>query len=1065
MRLAKICRPNAKGAFPRERLFQAFDAMRANPLVYINGPAGSGKTMLVSSYIEARSLAHLWYRIDEGDSDIGTFFHYLSLLVKQSTGARKTLPPFSPEAFSSFHTFALRFFENLYLRMKFPFVMVLDNYQLLEPSSPTHEIIRIAADVLPDGCSIGLISRSAAPPQLSVLKASKKIGFINWEDLRFTEEESVALLRHVDGDEFDEGQARRYDAIAGGWAAGLILMARGGGGDPVEHHVMDEPAVQEIFNYFATEVFSGLRPELQEFLLKTSFLPSMTAETALDLTGLQHSREILSELVQGNYFVENYFREKRSYQYHPLFHDFLRSTVYSRLNREEIRDVLRHVAHALIEAGRFEEALPPLREAEDWQTVVSLVLTNAPSLVKQGRFQTLQEAIAAIPEAVRDSVPWMGYWLGVCNLPFDPTESMKLFERAFFEFEKQNDRTGQLLAWCGAIDSAHLEAFQNFRRVSSTVMDRWIAWLEKDVEGGAGFPSEMVEAHVATSMTGALLVRRPQDPNIRQWSRRALALARSLGDEMLITRAFGYSIGLSNILGDYADTFTLFEEMDRTVTPGTGPFDTGNEVNRAVLYNQSRDGADLALAAVNKGLKISEDTGICFWVPMLLAQGAFACFNKGEQREAGRFIDRMKDHLKGAPILVGCQYYQMAALRSCIDGDIATAIRHCEEQLRLALDVECPWITAASRLHLAIVLSEAGELRRAHEQLEVFPLLPDFSPILHYTYLLTKTSLELKEGNQDRAIEYLREGLALARKKGYVSMFYWWDPAFMTRLYSMALRHGIETGYVGAIVKARDLFPEEMPLDTPDWPWPFKVYTLGGFRLLKDDTPIPFEGRSRQRPLTLLKSILALGGLQVPEHTLTESLWPDALGDAAHSAYTTTLSRLRRLLGSDRAVEVQGHKVSLNRRYFWVDAWLFEDLCRKIDALRKKGDREGMVQRMEEAAELYGGPFLSADEEFWTISTRESLQSRFLKLVEGLGEELENDGDLAKAVECYEKALRTDDLIEEFYQRLMKCYENEGRHAEALNTYFRCKKTLHGRLGVTPSGKTQAVYEALKRNQ
>jgi LuxR family transcriptional regulator, maltose regulon positive regulatory protein len=662
-------------------------------------------------------------------------------------------------------------------------------------------------------------------------------------------------------------------------------------------------------------------------------------------------------------------------------------------------------------------------------------------------------------------VPWLTYWLAVSSLPFDPDGSMKLFERAFLEFEKGNDRTGQLLAWSGAIDSAHLVAFQSFRRVSSSIMDPWIAWLEEYLQNGGDFPSEMVEAHVSTSMTGALLVRRPQDPQVRQWSRHALALARALADEQLVSRALGCSIGFSNIVGDYSETLTLFEQMDRAVRGKTGVFDIGNELNRAILHNQSMTGADLALASVRKGLEMAEDTGTYIWVPMLLAQGALACFNRGERGEAGKYIDGMKDYLKGAPILVACHYYQMSALRSVLNGDIPSSIRYCQQQLDLALDIECPWITAASRLHMAIVLTEADEVRRAREELEAFRMLPDFSPILNYTCLLTKSTLEFKEGNEKTGVQCLKEALALARTKGYVNMFYWWDPAFMTRLYTVALKYQIETQYVHAIIKARDLFPEKPPLDTPDWPWPFKVYTLGTFNLLKHNSPITFEGRGHQRPLTLLKAILALGGRQVPEYTLTEWLWPDATGDAAHSAYTTTLSRLRRVLGNEKAIEVQGGRVSLNPRYFWIDAWLFEDLWKKINALKKKGDREGLVQQMEEAVDLYRGQFLSYEEEYWIISARESLQSRFLNLVQILGEQFEDAGDLVKATQLYEKALQTDDLVEEFYRCLMRCYERQGRHAEAVNTFHRCRKALQAKLGVNPSVNTQHLYETLKGKQ
>jgi LuxR family maltose regulon positive regulatory protein len=73
-RLAKLTPPRLHGAVPRERLFRVLDAKREFPVVWVTGPPGSGKTTLVTSYLEAISAPSIWYLLDGGDSDPATFF-------------------------------------------------------------------------------------------------------------------------------------------------------------------------------------------------------------------------------------------------------------------------------------------------------------------------------------------------------------------------------------------------------------------------------------------------------------------------------------------------------------------------------------------------------------------------------------------------------------------------------------------------------------------------------------------------------------------------------------------------------------------------------------------------------------------------------------------------------------------------------------------------------------------------------------------------------------------------------------------------------------------------------
>jgi LuxR family maltose regulon positive regulatory protein len=112
--IAKLTRPALADIYPRRRLFRLLGAGRKRHVTWVSGPAGSGKTTLVASWIEGRKLPCLWYQIDEGDGDLATFFYYLGLAGKKAAPRyRKPLPLLTPEYLLDVSTFSKRYFENL----------------------------------------------------------------------------------------------------------------------------------------------------------------------------------------------------------------------------------------------------------------------------------------------------------------------------------------------------------------------------------------------------------------------------------------------------------------------------------------------------------------------------------------------------------------------------------------------------------------------------------------------------------------------------------------------------------------------------------------------------------------------------------------------------------------------------------------------------------------------------------------------------------------------------------------------------------------------------------------
>jgi LuxR family transcriptional regulator, maltose regulon positive regulatory protein len=287
----------------------------------------------------------------------------------------------------------------------------------------------------------------------------------------------------------------------------------------------------------------------------------------------------------------------------------------------------------------------------------------------------------------------------------------------------------------------------------------------------------------------------------------------------------------------------------------------------------------------------------------------------------------------------------------------------------------------------------------------------------------------------------------------------------MAKLCTRALEAEIEVEYVQELICRLRIVPDRSPIHLENWPWYLKVFTLGRFELLKDGKPAQFSRKVQQKPLSLLKVLIALGGREIKEDQIADILWPEADGDAAHHAFVSTLHRLRQLIGYEKALHFREGKISLDDRYFWVDAWALEHIWEQADVCRKEGRVDISVQLAEKAIAMYRGPFLSGEtEEPWMVSLRERLRNKFLTCVNRLGRYWQQVGQEMKAVECYQRGLDADDLAEEFYQGLMICHQRLNQEAEARAVYHRCRKILSSAIGVEPSPKTEAIYQSLMKN-
>jgi LuxR family transcriptional regulator, maltose regulon positive regulatory protein len=953
-----------------------------------------------------------------------------------------------------------------------PHVIALDNYHHLADDSPFHDMLQDALTVIPEGITVIINSRSAPPPSLALLNTYKKIHAIGWHELKFTLNETRSLMKTERKTRPPGETVEQLHRVTEGWAAGLTLLRERIGRLTSTSHELDWLKPDEFFDYFATELFQKADEGTQSVLLKTAFLPHVSSNTAAELTGNMQAGTLLAALSRNHFFTEQRPGRDPIYQYHPLFRAFLQARARQIYAGSEIRALLCQAATLLEAAGQIEDAVELYQTSEAWDALVRIILSNAQTMMSQGRHRLIDTWLSSLPAFMLEQDPWLLYWKGICRMPLALQEARELFEKAFSLFRKRHDASGVFLAWSGVVESF-------IQELDVSQMDPWIALLDDLMNEYPAFPSPQIEGHVTTRIFIALSMRQPWHPAFEGWRDKAIALLDSKADPTLRMLCGFYLIIHLLVVGDAAlcervmSTMRVIISSSKRISPLayiTGKFADGWMAWTTSSYDRS-------LKTMVEGLQMSRDSGVHLWDYLLLGNGLFAALMTGDLRRSKELLGQMAYALEHGRPLDKFYYYWFASWHSMLSNDVQGALALASASIALVTKLGILGGEARGRLAQAHYMHMTGNYSEAKEHISKSHAIGQKmkSSIIVFCCDLEASAIAFTEGDEEAGLQFLSDAMSLGREKGYAAFnFSFLQKEELSYLCVKALEAGIEPDFVIEMIRKRKLVPETRPLHVENWPWVLKIHTLGHFGLIKDGNPLTFEGKVQKRPLYMLKAIIAFGGKEVSDEQLIDTLWPEADGDVANLSFRTTLHRLRQLIGKEGAIELKEGRVTLAPQYCWVDAWAFQRLTEKAESLLKENgcNREmrtdnnaitQLIQASEKAVSMYGGEFLPGDRKHsWTISLREKLKSKFIRLVGRVGNYYERTEQWEHVIELYQKALEVDDLQEEFYRRLILAYHKIGRHTEARAMYDRCRNILSSVLGIEPSPGTEAVRKNMR---
>lgn len=1050
---AKLSAPRLPEAVPRERLFGWFDKHKKQPLIWIAGPPGSGKTALVASYLERYPCTVLWYRVDDGDVDLPTVFHNLREAARAVCGqSAEQLPLLTPEYLLDIPTFVRNFLRALFLLLGAPATVVVDNLQ--DASEGTLDVIlRMGVAEAPHSVQLIAISRDEPSSTIAALQVKGMLAILDWADLRLTIEEAQAIAC---AEGFgDENFVRDQYGACDGWIAGFILL--------IQHAKHLNPATlsrsartrSALLNYFSSELFSVAPPIAQHLLLRTALLPSFTLTQASIYAAREQAQEVIDWLLKHNFFIDSRSGAEPVYRYHDLFREFLLDRGHATLPPDERRTLLLAAARSAEQADQPETALALTIEAQAWDEANRLICWLAPGVLQQGRSSTLERWIDALPDGVVDETDWLWYWQGLARMPRDPADARRLLEQSYLKFEEQHDFHGLLRA-CAAI----LQSFF-FEWGDSRPLDRWLAVFQSLLDTGREHIPVEVEQLILPCVMSVVL-RWPNHELVRTCAQRSLQLLEQLtGPGQQITAAI---LPLHHFFatGQWAAGARLLQRLERNVDQSSiSPLHRIQLSGYKVIWSAfcpalfSRSEGE---TEIKRSVELIESTGIRVVDTLSCGFGVYFALNRGNLALAEDLLRKLRaPHARRAPTYEGHRAALLAHV-ALARGNVATADSH----VRLSMETSQSTGSTLGIIGTRVVLAQMHIVRENHaaaldeaEQIVAFSRDATLFGFWHGGLLLRAYTL-LKMQREELGIETLREALALGRATDQSLIFPWALPAITSYLYAIALARGIETDYVCGLIRLLGIRPPS--LEVAAWPWPLRIYTLGRFALVRNDEAVKMTGKAQKKPLQLLQALIALGGRSVSIDALVRQVWPRQGNDAGGTLHVA-LTRLRRLLGNAQAVILNSGKLTLDEQVCWVDAWAFE---RGVSRINKEARSANGCQG---TLDLYRGPFLADDHELpCTGRMRERLSAKFQRVALLVGKQRELEGEFDHAADVYRRGLECDVCNEEFCRRLMYCEWKLGRRAAAIGHYRLCREFLGRQFRTKPSIETERMYQRVRND-
>ncbi|MFV2045208.1 MAG: AAA family ATPase, partial [Anaerolineales bacterium] len=613
----------------RERLVDAIHGNMPRKLIAIAAPAGYGKTTLLADFGASTDFTVCWMRLSEAEWDVMRFAEVLAASLQSRFRRLKGKPDLEALAKSSPEALAVAFAAAVDEQIAETFFIAIDDIHLINQSKPVLKFLDRFLEDLPEQVTVIAAGREVLEVSLARLMAERDLAGFGPHDLALTREELVELTNKQQGEPLTDAEIDKLLEESRGWVTGIVMsgavadLGAGsliGGGRPM------------VYEYLASVVLNRQPDDLRRFALDASVLPVMTVEACNEVLEREDSQKYLGRLVRKGLFVTASEASPRTYEFHPLFREFLLESLDGGDPRG-LRSLRRKAAGYHLEKGSAEQAVDLLVEAGSLSRAGKLAERYAEHMFEQGRIQTLERWAEALRQGSA-TIPNVLLFLTISRFnrgDLDSAEAMlaeaskSISPKASKNIRAQAEIAKGLIsyrrgAFAAAIDSAdrlqqiyakrknrrnfgmglRIKALAVFEGQKDPALAEELVTQAVDCFQGRGGDYQRAAALVDLSMY------QEAQGNLQQWNATAaqvLELARQIGAPLPLAVAYGNRARGAHQSGDYEAALRYGRESLRYSRQSASPLreaiallrqadvfnDIGLTLQAAELYRQALD--------------------------------------------------------------------------------------------------------------------------------------------------------------------------------------------------------------------------------------------------------------------------------------------------------------------------------------------------------------------------------------------------------------------------------------------------------------------------------------------
>jgi LuxR family maltose regulon positive regulatory protein len=372
----------------------------AERVVQISAPAGSGKTVLLRSWIAEAGLARhaAWVPVDSEERDLQRFWLSVLGALRETAPGAALVGALTAAPDLDGWAIVERLLTDLAPLADRIWLVIDDVHELGTDALRQLELLMMRA---PPGLRFVLATRHDVRLGLHRLRLEGELTEIREPDLRFTVAEARELFAAA-GVQLPDSAVVVLHERTEGWAAGLRLAALSLAGhpDPARFAAAFSGTDRTVAEYLLAEVLDRQPEEVRRLLLRTSILERVNGELADLLTEDKGGERVLQDLEQANAFVVSLDGSRSWFRYHQMFAGLLQLEL-RRAASDEVAALHRTAADWLAEHGYSVEAIRHAQAAGDWGLAAGLLADHWPGLHLDGQAATTHELLAGFPPSVR----------------------------------------------------------------------------------------------------------------------------------------------------------------------------------------------------------------------------------------------------------------------------------------------------------------------------------------------------------------------------------------------------------------------------------------------------------------------------------------------------------------------------------------------------------------------------------------------------------------------------------------------------------------------------------------